>query len=195
MKSLHALPVPLVTLRPRVSRLSNTASSARTAWLAPRSPCYACLGLAGYGKRTHLEHTRRLALDAWVRLKDKPVFPRDADTGEFLPVSAMDLSGQPGNFGALVPFSTKSPIGRSVGVHTVAALAEHCRPSPARNSCAGAASPRRPGAVRTRTGYMRTGALGAGAWVTDQLPAVLTFHRSTSADGIVQSWSTEELYR
>lgn len=127
MKSLHGLPVPLVTLRPRVSRLSNTIHSARTAWFAPRSPQapLLCLNLSGYGKNTHLEHTSRLALDAWVRLKDEPVFPRDKTTDEFLSVSALDLSGPPGNVRALLPYSTKFPIGRSPGIHTVAALAEH----------------------------------------------------------------------
>ncbi|MFB7852657.1 RNaseH domain-containing protein [Streptomyces sp. NPDC056053] len=127
MKSVHALPVPLLTLRPHVSRLSNTVSSARTGWFAPRSPNAPLLNVAlgGTGKNTHLEHTSRLALDAWVRLKDEPVFPRAKDTKEFLPISALGISGSPGNFRVLVPFSTSYPVGRSVGIHTVAALADH----------------------------------------------------------------------
>ncbi|MFJ9752621.1 RNaseH domain-containing protein [Streptomyces chartreusis] len=127
MKSLHGLAVPLVTLRPRVSRLSNRVNSARTAWFAPRSPTAPLLrlGLAGYGQHTHLEHTSRLALDAWVRLRDEPIFPRDETTHEFLPVKDLDLSGKPGSLRALVPFSSRFPIGRSAGIHTVAALAEH----------------------------------------------------------------------
>ncbi|MFD6150208.1 RNaseH domain-containing protein [Streptomyces sp. NPDC060243] len=127
MKSLHSLPVPLVVMTPRVSRLSNQINSARTAWWAPRSPTrpLLCLNLGGKGKYTHLEHTSRLALDAWVRLMDEPVFPRGPQATEFLPESALDLSGEPGNFRALIPFSSSSPLGKGVGLHTVAALAEH----------------------------------------------------------------------
>lgn len=195
MKSLHALPVPLVTLRPRVSRLSNTASSARTAWLAPRSPTPPAMPAWAWPGTASARTWSTPDGLPWTPGCGSRKARLSPGCGYGRVPARQDLSGQPGNFGALVPFSTKSPIGRSVGVHTVAALAEHCRPSPARNSCAGAASPRRPVAVRTRTGYMRTGALGAGAWVTDQSPAVLTFHGSTSADGIVQSWPTEKLYR
>lgn len=127
MKSLHSLPVPLVVLTPRVSRLSNQINGARTAWWAPRSPNLPllCLSLGGKGKYTHLEHTSRLALNAWVRLMDEPVFPRGPKDTEFLPVSAMDLSGEPGGFRALIPFSKSFPIGKGVGLHTVAALADH----------------------------------------------------------------------
>ncbi|MEV8395282.1 MULTISPECIES: RNaseH domain-containing protein [unclassified Streptomyces] len=127
MKSLHSLPVPLVVMTPRVSRLSNQINGARTAWWAPRSPSrrLLCLNLGGKGKYTHLEHTSRLALDAWVRLMDEPVFPRDPKDTEFLPVSAMDLSGEPGAFRALIPFSKSFPLGKGVGLHTVAALADH----------------------------------------------------------------------
>ncbi|MFG2925695.1 RNaseH domain-containing protein [Streptomyces sp. NPDC048305] len=135
MKSVHALPVPLLTLRPHVSRLSSTISSARSGWLAPRSPHAPLLNIAlgGTGKNTHLEHTSRLALDAWVRLKDEPVFPRGDDSQEFLPAGARDLSGEPGNFRVLVPFSTAYPIGRSVGIHTVAALADHLETATGQN--------------------------------------------------------------
>ncbi|MEW2084949.1 RNaseH domain-containing protein [Streptomyces sp. NPDC005283] len=127
MKSLHSLPVPLVVMTPRVSRLSNQINSARTAWWAPRSPSrpLLCLNLGGKGKYTHLEHTSRLALDAWVRLMDEPVFPRGPKDTEFLPVSAMDLSGEPGDFRALIPFSKSFPLGKGVGLHTVTTLAEH----------------------------------------------------------------------
>lgn len=127
MKSLHSLPVPLVVMTPRVSRLSNQINGARTAWWAPRSPSAPLLrvGLGGKGKYTHLEHTSRLALDAWVRLMDEPVFPRGPKDTEFLPVSAMDLSGEPGGLRALIPFSKSFPIGKGVGLHTVAALADH----------------------------------------------------------------------
>lgn len=127
MKSVHALPVPLLTLRPHVSRLSNTVNSARTGWFAPRSPHAPLLNLrlSGTGQNTHLEHTSRLALDAWVRLKDEPVFPRDKDTAEFLPLSSLNLAGTPGSFRVLKPFSTSFPIGRSVGIHTVTAIADH----------------------------------------------------------------------
>ncbi|MFE2971702.1 RNaseH domain-containing protein [Streptomyces sp. NPDC059340] len=127
MKSLHSLPVPLVVMTPRVSRLSNQINGARTAWWAPRSPGapLLSLNLGGKGKHTHLEHTSRLALNAWVRLMDDPIFPRKADDTEFLPISAMDLSGEPGNFRALIPFSKSFPIGKGVGLHTVTALADH----------------------------------------------------------------------
>ncbi|MFJ6825486.1 hypothetical protein ACIQRJ_34310 [Streptomyces niveus] len=127
MKSLHSLPVPLVVMTPRVSRLSKQINSARTAWWAPRSPNrpLLCLNLGGRGKYTHLEHTSRLALDAWVRLMDEPVFPRGPKDTEFLPVSSLDLSGEPGDFRALIPFSKSFPLGKGVGLHTVAALAEH----------------------------------------------------------------------
>ncbi|CAM2807891.1 RNaseH domain-containing protein [Streptomyces albus] len=127
MKSLHSLPKPLVVLTPRVSRLSNTINGARTAWWAPRSPSrpLLCLRLGGKGQYTHLEHTSRLALDAWVRLMDEPVFPRNPQDTEFLPAGAMDLSGEPGHFRALIPFSTSFPIGKGVGLHTVTALADH----------------------------------------------------------------------
>ncbi|OYP19187.1 hypothetical protein CFC35_35775 [Streptomyces sp. FBKL.4005] len=127
MKSLHRLPVPLVVLTPRVSRLSNTINSARTAWWAPRSANRPLLRLqlGGKGKYTHLEHTSRLALDVWVRLMDDPVFPRDPGTKEFLPITALDLSDEPGNLRALVPFSKSFPIGKGVGVTTVADLAAH----------------------------------------------------------------------
>ncbi|AJC62086.1 RNaseH domain-containing protein [Streptomyces sp. 769] len=127
MKSLHSLPVPMVVMTPRVSRLSNQINGARTAWWAPRSPDrpLLCLNLGGRGKYTHLEHTSRLALDAWVRLMDEPVFPRGPKDTEFLPISAMDLSGEPGSFRALIPFSKSFPIGKGVGLDTVAALADH----------------------------------------------------------------------
>ncbi|WP_055557107.1 RNaseH domain-containing protein [Streptomyces sp. NBRC 110028] len=127
MKSLHSLPVPLVVMTPRVSRLSNQINGARTAWWAPRSPSrpLLCVNLGGKGKYTHLEHTSRLALDAWVRLMDEPVFPRAPEDTEFLPVGALDLSGEPGNFRALIPFSKSFPIGKGVGLHTVTALADH----------------------------------------------------------------------
>ncbi|MFF4316981.1 RNaseH domain-containing protein [Streptomyces sp. NPDC001507] len=127
MKSLHSLPVPLVVMTPRVSRLSNQINGARTAWWAPRSPGAPLLrvNLGGTGKYTHLEHTSRLALNAWVRLMDDPVFPRSMDDTEFLPLSAMDLSGTPGNFRALIPFPKSFPIGKGVGLHTITALAEH----------------------------------------------------------------------
>ncbi|GHJ39453.1 RNaseH domain-containing protein [Streptomyces sp. TS71-3] len=127
MKSLHSLPVPLAVMTPRVSRLSNQINGARTAWWAPRSPGAPLLrvGLGGKGKYTHLEHTSRLALDAWVRLMDEPVFPRSPEDTEFLPISAMDLSGEPGGFRALIPFSKSFPIGKGVGLHTVTALADH----------------------------------------------------------------------
>ena len=51
------------------------ASRCSTAWWAPRSPSrpLLCLNLGGKGKYTHLEHTSRLGLDAWVRLMDEPV--------------------------------------------------------------------------------------------------------------------------
>ncbi|MCE0445381.1 hypothetical protein LT493_11305 [Streptomyces tricolor] len=128
MKSLHRLPVPLVVLTPRVSRLSNTINSARTAWVGPpappTAPCFAC-NWAARASSTHLEHTSRLALDVWVRLMDDPVFPRDPGTKEFLPITALDLSDEPGNLRALVPFSKSFPIGKGVGVTTVADLAAH----------------------------------------------------------------------
>jgi hypothetical protein len=127
MKSLYGLPTPLAILTPRCSRLSDRLNNARTAWWAPRAPDapLLTLHLGGTGAHTHLEHTSRLALNAWVRLMDEPVFPRTTEEKEFLPPSAMDLSGPPGDLRALIPHSTAFPIGKGVGLHTVTALAQH----------------------------------------------------------------------
>jgi hypothetical protein len=35
--------------------------------------------MGGKGKHTHLDHTTRLALDAWTRLHGEHVFPRNQD--------------------------------------------------------------------------------------------------------------------
>ena len=127
MKSLPGLPRPLVLLHPSASRFSDTLKSARTAWLAPKNPSAPLLSLylGGKGEYTHLEHTSRLALDAWVRLLSETAFPRQDGETDFLPRSAMDLSGTPGNLRALIPYSVRYPIGRGAGLHTVAALADH----------------------------------------------------------------------
>ncbi|MGW1871402.1 pPIWI_RE module domain-containing protein, partial [Streptomyces mauvecolor] len=127
MKSLHGLATPLAVLHPSASRLSNTLRNARTAWLAPKAPDAPLLSLhlGGRGDHTHLDHTSRLALDAWVRLRGERVFARQPDEKEFLPASAMDLSKKPGNLRALIPYSVSSPLGRGVGLYTVAELARH----------------------------------------------------------------------
>ncbi|MEV5283472.1 RNaseH domain-containing protein [Streptomyces sp. NPDC052811] len=127
MKTLHGHATPLVILRPTASRLSNTLRNARTAWLAPKDPAAPLLSLhlGGRGHFTHLEHTSRLALDAWVRLRDDRAFDRRPAEKEFLPASAMDLSGKPGRLRALLPYSVSYPIGKGVGLHTVAELARH----------------------------------------------------------------------
>ncbi|MFI1502569.1 RNaseH domain-containing protein [Streptomyces platensis] len=129
MKSFSGLATPLLVLHPKASRLSNTLRNTRTAWLAPKSPTAPLLrlDLNGKGEHTHLDHTSRVALDAWVRLRDEPVFPREPGETEFLPLrpSAMDLSGQNGNLRALIPTAGAFPIGRGVGLHTVATIARH----------------------------------------------------------------------
>ncbi|MFE3205913.1 RNaseH domain-containing protein [Embleya sp. NPDC059237] len=126
-KSHPGLPGPVIVVRPRVSRLSNTLRNTRTAWFAPRDPTGPLLNLAlsGKGKNTHLEHTTRLALDAWIRMKGEHVFPRNDDGDDFLPLEALDLSGPPGNLRALIPNSTHYPLGKGVGMFTHRELARH----------------------------------------------------------------------
>ncbi|WNM32739.1 RNaseH domain-containing protein [Streptomyces sp. Li-HN-5-11] len=127
VKSHPGLLHPVAVIHPRVSRLSYTLSSARTAWFAPRAADGPLLNLTlgGKGKHTHLDHTTRLALDAWTRLHGEHVFPRNADETDFLAPSALDLSGPPGKLRALVPFSTSSPIGKGVGMYTRRELARY----------------------------------------------------------------------
>ncbi len=126
-QSYPGLNSPVATIRPRVSRLSNTLKSARTAWFAPRAGNGPLLNLelGGYGEHTHVDHTTRLALDAWTRLHGEAVFPRTDDETEFLAPSACDLSGKPGNLRALIPFSGSYSVGRGVGMHTHRELARH----------------------------------------------------------------------
>lgn len=118
---------PVATIRPHVSRLSNTLKSARTAWFAPRAAKGPLLKLelGGYGEHTHVDHTTRLALDAWTRLHGEAVFPRADNETEFLAPSACNLSGSPGDLRALIPFSGTFSIGRGVGMHTHRELARH----------------------------------------------------------------------
>ncbi|OPC76703.1 hypothetical protein B4N89_45285 [Embleya scabrispora] len=126
-KSHPGLPGPVIVVHPRVSRLSNTLRNARTAWFAPRDPAGPLLNLSlgGKGRNTHLDHTTRLALDAWTRMKGEGVFPRSADGDGFLPLDALDLSGPPGNLRALVPNSTNYPFGKGIGMFTRRELARH----------------------------------------------------------------------
>ncbi|MGW2922843.1 RNaseH domain-containing protein [Streptomyces angustmyceticus] len=127
MKSHPGLPHPVAVVHPRVSRLSNTLASTRTAWFAPRDGKGPLLNLSmgGKGQHTHLDHTTRLALDAWTRLHGEHVFPRDTGETDFLGLSNLDLSGPPGKLRALVPFSLSFPIGKGVGMHTRRELARH----------------------------------------------------------------------
>ncbi|MGW2863286.1 RNaseH domain-containing protein [Streptomyces sp. NPDC001205] len=126
MKSHPGLLHPVAIVQPCVSRLSNTLRGARTAWFEPRDAKGPLLNLefGGHGEHTHLDHTTRLALDAWTRLHGEHVFPRDKND-EFLPPSALDLSGTPGRLRALVPFSTSYPIGRGLGMHSQRELARY----------------------------------------------------------------------
>lgn len=127
VKSHPGLSAPVATVQPRVSRLSNTLKSARTAWFAPRATDGPLLELqlSGRGAHTHLDHTTRLALDAWTRLHGEDVFPRTKDETEFLAPSACDLSGQPGDLRALIPFSGTFSVGKGVGMYTRRELARH----------------------------------------------------------------------
>ncbi|WP_413812746.1 RNaseH domain-containing protein [Streptomyces sp. OE57] len=120
---------PVATVQPRVSRLSNTLKSARTAWFAPRDPNGPLikLELGGRGEHTHLDHTTRLALDAWTRLHGENVFPRTADETEFLSPSACDLTGTPGALRALIPFASTFSIGKGDGMHARRELARWAR--------------------------------------------------------------------
>ncbi|MGA5565265.1 RNaseH domain-containing protein [Streptomyces platensis] len=129
MKSHPGLPHPVAVVHPRVSRLSNTLRNTRTAWFAPRDGNGPLLNLSmgGKGQYTHLDHTTRLALDAWTRLHGEHVFPRNADETDFLAPSAVDLSGPPGKFRALIPFSVGFPLGKGVGMHTRRELARYVR--------------------------------------------------------------------
>ncbi|MEU4949864.1 RNaseH domain-containing protein [Streptomyces lavendulae] len=117
---------PVAVVQPSVSRLSNTLRNARTAWFEPRNAQGPLLNLelGGYGEYTHLNHTTRLALDAWTRLHGESVFPRDEDN-EFLTPAALDLSGPPGKLRALVPFATSYPVGRGLGMYGQRELARH----------------------------------------------------------------------
>ncbi|MGK4586043.1 RNaseH domain-containing protein [Kitasatospora sp. HPMI-4] len=126
-KSHPGLNVPVAAVQPRVSRLSNTLKSARTAWFAPRAADGPLLKLAlgGRGEHTHVDHTTRLALDAWTRLHGENVFPRTEDETEFLAPSACDLSGQPSDLRALIPFSGTFSLGKGVGMYTSRELARH----------------------------------------------------------------------
>ncbi|MBT2539646.1 DUF3893 domain-containing protein [Streptomyces sp. ISL-44] len=125
VKSHPGLSTPVAAVQPRVSRLSDTLKSARTAWFAPRAADgpLVKLALGGRGEHTHLDHTTRLALDAWTRLHGENVFPRTADETEFLSPSACDLSGTPGSLRALVPFSGTFSLGKGVGMHARRQLA------------------------------------------------------------------------
>ncbi|MFJ3519844.1 RNaseH domain-containing protein [Streptomyces sp. NPDC090131] len=127
VKSHPGLRAPVATVQPRVSRLSNTLKSARTAWFAPRAADGPLLKLqlGGRGEHTHLDHTTRLALDAWTRLHGESVFPRADDETEFLAPHACDLAGQPGALRALIPFSGTFSLGKGVGMHTRRELARH----------------------------------------------------------------------
>ncbi|MFJ5879878.1 RNaseH domain-containing protein [Kitasatospora cineracea] len=126
-KSYPGLHTPVAAVEPIVSRLGNTLRSARTGWFAPRAADGPLLKLAfgGYGEHTHVDHTTRLALDAWTRLHGEAVFPRAANETDFLAPSTCDLSGAPGNLRVLIPFSGAYSIGKGFGMYGHRELARY----------------------------------------------------------------------
>ncbi|MER7750878.1 RNaseH domain-containing protein [Kitasatospora sp. NPDC097643] len=127
VKSYPGLNIPVAAIQPVVSRLSNTLRSARTGWFAPRAADGPLLNLTfgGRGDHTHVDHTTRLALDAWTRLHGEDVFPRAVGETDFLAPSACDLTGPPGDLRALIPFSGTYSIGKGDGMHSRRELARY----------------------------------------------------------------------
>ncbi|WP_331759977.1 RNaseH domain-containing protein (plasmid) [Streptomyces sp. NBC_01525] len=117
--SLPGTPQPYILIQPRVLRYSNRLDSARTVYYAahPEAPLMT-LTLGGYGEHTRFSHTSRIALESYARLRA---------TSPLLPDAVRDLSAGPGDFRAVLPFSTRFPIGLGPGMRAMAAVGELTR--------------------------------------------------------------------
>ncbi|MGG2463811.1 RNaseH domain-containing protein [Streptomyces sp. RGM 3693] len=117
--SLPGTPQPYVLIQPRTLRYSDRLASARTVYYAAQADApLMTLALGGRGEHTHFAHASRLALEAYARLRG---------TRPLLPSVVRDLSGTPGDFRAVLPYSTRFPIGRGPGMHTMAVVSDHAR--------------------------------------------------------------------
>ncbi|MEU3644702.1 RNaseH domain-containing protein [Lentzea sp. NPDC034063] len=117
MQTLPDLRTPALVLEPSVAWLSRWLGNTRTAWLASRKDDAPLLGLAveGWGERTRIEPTSRIALSVSRLLSgEKLLVPDD-----------LDLTGKPRRLRALVPKSARWPVGRGVGMYTIRELSHH----------------------------------------------------------------------
>jgi hypothetical protein len=117
MQTLPDLRTPALVLDPSVAWLSRRLANTRTAWLAPHRDDAPLLGLAleGWGERTRIEPTSRVALSV----------SRLLSGGKLLVPDDLDLTGKPRRLRALVGKSVRWPVGRGVGMYTVRELSRH----------------------------------------------------------------------
>ncbi|MFI7337240.1 RNaseH domain-containing protein [Streptomyces sp. NPDC050085] len=117
LSSMPGTPQPYVLVQPQTLRYSDRLASARTVYYSAQADApLMTLALGGRADHTHFAHTSRLALDSYARLRG---------TRPLLPDVVRDLSGTPGDFRVVVPYSVRFPIGRGPGMHTMSRIGDH----------------------------------------------------------------------